>query len=88
MLVAFHVPTMLNSQTVWPNAVAVKQIRINEVIMANRFMVPSFENPWERRASLPARSGQSVLAEIPQAGMPALPRMISAVKPSGGSRKV
>jgi len=57
MLVAFHVPTMFNSQTVWTNAVAVKQIRINEVIMANRFMVPSLANPWERRQWMPALPG-------------------------------
>jgi hypothetical protein len=74
MLVAFHVPTMLNSQTVWTNAVAVKQIRINEVIMTNRFMVPSLENPCERRPSLPALTGQSVLAEMPQAGMGGAPK--------------
>jgi hypothetical protein len=43
MVDAFHVPTMLNSQTFWPNAVAVKQIRINEEIKTNRFMVPSLE---------------------------------------------
>ena len=70
MVDAFHVPTMLNSQTFWPNAVVeenklnidpkwndlradpkfsdvilqpLKQIRINEEIKTNRFMVPSLE---------------------------------------------